>query len=132
MFRDLSKLDLLKKCVHGKTQNPNESFNSCVWERVPKTIFVSSDTLKMGVMDAVLTYNDGNINKVKVLEKIGCINSKNTIMGLKRLDEIRIMTAESAAENFTRESRKRKRSDRRSLQDEENNESDPEYGAGLH
>ena len=76
--------------------------------------------------------SDGNINEVKVLEKICCINSKNTIVGLKRIDEIRIKTAESAAENFTRGSRKRKRSDRRSLQDEENNENDPEYGAGLH
>ena len=53
-------------------------------------------------------------------------------MGLKTVDEIRIMTAESAAEKFTRESRKMKRSDRKSLQDEEKNESDPEYGAGLH
>ena len=67
-----------------------------------------------------------------MLEKISCLNSKNTIVGQNRIDEIRIMTAESATENFTRESRKRKRSDRRSLQDEKNNESDPEYGAGLY
>ncbi|GFV48569.1 uncharacterized protein TNCV_5068541 [Trichonephila clavipes] len=32
VFRDLTENDLLKKCLHGRTQNPNESFNKCVWE----------------------------------------------------------------------------------------------------
>ncbi|GFU44204.1 uncharacterized protein TNCV_686181 [Trichonephila clavipes] len=31
IFRDLSHPDLLKKCLHGKTQNPNESFHNVVW-----------------------------------------------------------------------------------------------------
>ena len=25
-----------KKCLHGKTQSQNESFNSTIWERAPK------------------------------------------------------------------------------------------------
>ncbi|GFT26880.1 uncharacterized protein TNCV_3710361 [Trichonephila clavipes] len=33
VFRDLTEKDLLKKCLHGRTQNPNESFNKCIWER---------------------------------------------------------------------------------------------------
>lgn len=36
VFRDLSEDKLLKKCLHGQTQNVNESFNNCVWERLPK------------------------------------------------------------------------------------------------
>ncbi|GFW92369.1 uncharacterized protein TNCV_4919981 [Trichonephila clavipes] len=28
VFRDLTEKDLLKKCLHGRTQNPNESFNN--------------------------------------------------------------------------------------------------------
>ncbi|GFW46252.1 uncharacterized protein TNCV_2813471 [Trichonephila clavipes] len=59
VFRDLTEKDLLKKCLHGRTQNPNESFNKCIWERIPKTVFVGIETLKFGVMDAVICFNDG-------------------------------------------------------------------------
>ncbi|GFX82777.1 uncharacterized protein TNCV_385701 [Trichonephila clavipes] len=59
IFRDLSHPDLLKKCLHGKTQNPNESFHNVVWSRVPKATFVQSETLSLGVYDAVCSFNDG-------------------------------------------------------------------------
>lgn len=26
--------ELLKLCLHGKTQNQSESFNSCIWDRI--------------------------------------------------------------------------------------------------
>lgn len=56
VFRDLSSKELLLKCMHGQTQNPNESFNNCVWEQVPKNTFVSINTLKIGVMDAMMVH----------------------------------------------------------------------------
>ncbi|GFW54485.1 uncharacterized protein TNCV_1608491 [Trichonephila clavipes] len=61
VFRDLTEKDLLKKCLHGRTQNPNESFNKCIWERIPKTVFVGIETLKIGVMDDVICFNDGYV-----------------------------------------------------------------------
>ncbi|GFT74704.1 uncharacterized protein TNCV_562561 [Trichonephila clavipes] len=42
IFRDLTAKELLLKCLHGRTQNPNESFNNCVWNRVPKKTFAST------------------------------------------------------------------------------------------
>ncbi|GFV30728.1 uncharacterized protein TNCV_951491 [Trichonephila clavipes] len=39
IFRDLFHPDLLKKCLHEKTQNPNESFHNVIWSRVPKATF---------------------------------------------------------------------------------------------
>ncbi|GFX81668.1 transposable element Tc3 transposase [Trichonephila clavipes] len=53
-----------KKCLHGRTQNPNESFNKCIWERIPKTVFVGIETLKFGVMDAVICFNDGYVSRI--------------------------------------------------------------------
>ncbi|GFX08202.1 integrase catalytic domain-containing protein [Trichonephila clavipes] len=58
IFRDLSHPDLLKKCLHGKTQNPNESFHHVVWSRVPKATFVQIETLSLCVYDAVCSFND--------------------------------------------------------------------------
>ncbi|GFV84479.1 uncharacterized protein TNCV_5007411 [Trichonephila clavipes] len=40
VFRDLANPELLKKCLHGGTQNPNESVNNVIWSRVPKKTFV--------------------------------------------------------------------------------------------
>ena len=34
IYRDLSRTDLLKKCLRGKTQNQNESFNAIIWEYI--------------------------------------------------------------------------------------------------
>lgn len=36
IFRDLSDDDLLRKCLLGHTQYPNESFNHVIWSRIPK------------------------------------------------------------------------------------------------
>ena len=41
----LSNDDLLAKCVHGETQNPNETFNHIVWTICPKTIYVNLSVL---------------------------------------------------------------------------------------
>ena len=45
IFENLSKEELLKQCLHGKTQNKNESFNNIVWLKYPKTIFVNKQNI---------------------------------------------------------------------------------------
>lgn len=42
--------EILKKCLHGQTQNPNESFNSAVWLKVPKLLLIRLRTLKVCMM----------------------------------------------------------------------------------
>ena len=59
VFVDLSKDDFLLKCVHGSTQNNNESINNVIWKRVPKYIYVGWEALEMGVASAVINYNNG-------------------------------------------------------------------------
>ena len=44
-FRDLSKDESLKKCLHGHTQIQNEAFNQILWKKFPKTIYVGKNTL---------------------------------------------------------------------------------------
>ena len=49
IFVNLSEDALLEKCLHGKTQNQNESFNGMIWQRIPKDIRVNAATFEMGV-----------------------------------------------------------------------------------
>ena len=36
IFLDLSKDELLAKCLHGETQNNDESLNNMIWAKCPK------------------------------------------------------------------------------------------------
>lgn len=86
VYEDLTNIDLLKRCLHGQTQNPNEIFNSCIWQRIKKTGFVGLQTLKLGVSDAVIAFNEGSIAKANVLERIGIQPGKYTSQTLKTID----------------------------------------------
>ncbi|GFT24740.1 uncharacterized protein TNCV_2856661 [Trichonephila clavipes] len=69
VFRDLANPELLKKCLHGGTQNPNESVNNVIWSRVPKKTFVQLEVLSLGTYDAVSSFNMGNVSKLEILRK---------------------------------------------------------------
>ena len=49
IFKELSKPELLERCLHGKTQNCNEALNTFIWKRLPKDVFVGPYVLEMGV-----------------------------------------------------------------------------------
>ena len=46
----LSEESLLEQCLHGKTQNQNESLNAMIWDRAPKETFVGSKLLETAVL----------------------------------------------------------------------------------
>ena len=71
IFMDLSSDDLLSKCLHGKTQNVNESLNQIIWKRCPKNIFVERFTLEIGVASAIISFNAGTTGMIKVLKMLG-------------------------------------------------------------
>lgn len=70
IFDSLSKTELLEKCLHGKTQNPNESVNNVIWNRLPKTVFVGNKTLYFGVYEAIASFNEGYMVKCKTLKRL--------------------------------------------------------------
>ena len=56
-FAELSDERLLEKCLYGKIQNQNESFNSMIWDWISKARYVSLTQLEPGVYDAVANFN---------------------------------------------------------------------------
>ena len=49
----------MSKCLHGLTQNANESFNSIIWERSPKYRYCGLSKLKLSVYDSIGNFNYG-------------------------------------------------------------------------
>ncbi|GFW11647.1 uncharacterized protein TNCV_42821 [Trichonephila clavipes] len=60
----------LRKCLNGKTQNANEAFNGCLWNVVPKEIFVELQTFSVGSYIAVINFNKGFTGLLSVLEAL--------------------------------------------------------------
>ena len=65
----LRKDTKFEKCLHGKIQNANESFNGKIWERVPKNASTELPNLEFGVYDAVAHFNIGIKASVLIYEK---------------------------------------------------------------
>jgi hypothetical protein len=49
--------------------NPNEHVKSVIWTRIYKAVFVRHDTLKFGVYDGVLCFND-DVVRMNVLNSL--------------------------------------------------------------
>ncbi|KAK3926587.1 MTRF1L release factor glutamine methyltransferase [Frankliniella fusca] len=109
IYEDLTKSELLKKCVDGMTQNPNESFNALVWKTVPKTVFCQRTKVEIGTYEAVLTFNDGQKSKIDVLDRIGVIAGKNLVNWANTVDMARINKADKRAQQETKEARRARR-----------------------
>jgi hypothetical protein len=58
VFTDLAKEDLLRRCLHGKTQNNNEALNKLIWERCSKEVYVERETIEEAVLSAISYLKD--------------------------------------------------------------------------
>lgn len=131
-FQDLSDPVLLKKCVHGKTQNQNESFNNMVWSRILKNNFVGLSTLQIGAYDAVVCYNEGALGKVRVLEELIGRCGANCVVGLKQQDQRRVYQAEIAMKDIEKRALQARENVKRRLLENKEDSDDPDYGYGAH
>ncbi|GFY32491.1 uncharacterized protein TNCV_3559991 [Trichonephila clavipes] len=75
-----------------------------------KTVFVGIETLKFGVMDAVICFNDGYVSRIKVFEALGIKPGYNTERALLIIDNKRIFEAERIVNKVSLEARNKRRS----------------------
>ena len=93
VYRRLSDHSLMKRCVDGKTQNPNESFHSTIWLRCPKHIWMGRQRIEMGVGLAICEWNRGAVGLHAFLDDMSLKVNYLTIMYGKRRDSLRIKYA---------------------------------------
>ncbi|GFW36275.1 uncharacterized protein TNCV_4931371 [Trichonephila clavipes] len=106
VFADLSHPALLKKCLGGKTQNPNESLNSLIWKFCPKTI---GSRLQIAANLETSVFNDGNQILITILEKFGLKINRNVCVPLAERDNRRIFTSRQRLLESTFEARRAKK-----------------------
>ena len=90
IFVSLSDDTLLSKCLHGKTQNNNESLNGVIWKRCPQDFFVGRTTVELSVASAVISFNEGASGIIKVLKKLNVTPDSFTVDYCTKRDTGRI------------------------------------------
>uniref|UniRef100_A0A1B6FED2 Uncharacterized protein n=1 Tax=Cuerna arida TaxID=1464854 RepID=A0A1B6FED2_9HEMI len=135
IFKQLSNPVLLKKCLKRKTQNLNESLNNLIWSRIPKRTFVSLPTLKFGVSEVILSFNNGYITKIKIMKHMYLEAGKYMIKAMELLDRKRVYESEKALTDLEKKIRLKRTLLKRRLEDIYEAAEDPEsstYSAGGH
>ena len=131
IFSDLSDDNLLKRCLHGKTQNSNEALNGLIWKRCPKDIFVGRETIEIGVESAVISYNGGATGLVDVFKNVNKDPGTQTIAFCNGEDINRVFRMERKETKEVKNQRKRKRAERKGYTDANEQKEGLTYGSGL-
>ena len=126
----LSEDNLLKKWLHGKTQNQNESLNGMVWQRIPKEVYVGSEKLQLGLYDAVAHFNIGSITLIELFQALGIPPGKYTEEGCRLQDQLRIHTAQHQSKPSTKKRRKVIRGLKKRKDDKTKQKEGVNYGPG--
>lgn len=119
IFRDLSSDDLLKKCLHGQTQNCNEAFNGVLWNKCPKEVFVGKTILELATNSAVIHFNEGFLRLKDVFKFLKLPVNKYMIDGAKRKDAKRVQNATKVSSETGKRQRKKIRAKRKGFTDKE-------------
>ncbi|GFT36014.1 uncharacterized protein LOC101238613 [Trichonephila clavipes] len=100
---------LLKKCLHGKTQNINESYNNILWNIVPKNIFIGLETFRLGALLALILYNSGYAGILSVIRNVNGSLPESVAQELLKFDKQRISTSLRHSLPIAKLSRKKKK-----------------------
>ena len=111
-YEDLAAADLLKKQLHGQTQNANEAFINCIWRKAPKDTFARR-ALEVAVASAVIHFNEGGNGMLQLFNNCGIAPGYFTIQGYATFDQARIKLMNRKATPECKQDRKRKRAQRK-------------------
>ena len=131
VYVDLCKPEKLSKCLHGKTQNANESLNGTIWNRVHKTTHVGLSTLAVGVYDAISHFN---IGEKAALNVCGLMNIESGVYTTRLCAEINRTRKRHSIYRMSEPQKKRRkiiRHQRKKTQDKHVEHEGISYEAGV-
>ena len=131
VFMNLSSDELLAKCLHGKTQNNNESLNGIIWKRCPKDVYVGRTTLGMGIYSAIIDFNVGAKGLLKVMDEYGLVEGDFCAIFVASRDMNRIKEMNRKSSDCAKHSRKKHRAIRKGFNDKEKEKEGVTYGPGM-
>jgi len=131
IYEDLSRDDLLERCLGGFTQNNNECFNSTVWNFAPKSTSSNKKVLDIATDMAVCIFNDGMFSIMKIMKVLELQIGLHCYNFCTEADARRVEQAESSLSDVVKKSRLACRAAKK-MDDDANADLDGVwYGAGI-
>ena len=106
IFKKLSQKSLMKRCLFGFSQNPNESLNARVWARAPKEKNKSPRVAEFATISALVQFNNGCVGINKLYSFLEIHNDKSQGTAMKH-DKKRVKRAEYKKQKTTKERRQK-------------------------
>nr|XP_022916276.1 uncharacterized protein LOC111426132 [Onthophagus taurus] len=131
IYEDLSRDDLLSRCVGGYTQNNNESLNDLIWKIASKETYCTAVTVEIAAYIAAAIFNKGHMSLLTMLQTLNVSIGNAAYNMCQEIDAQRICTAELRTLEATKESRIRRRQNRLRLLDGHTVDEGQLYGAGI-
>lgn len=131
IYEDLTKDDLLERCLGGFTQNNNESYNQLIWKLSPKHLPGGVVPVKIAAYASACIFNEGQTSILKMFEAMGVPCGSNSHEYVAQQDESRVSTAEQRAQDATRERRMARRQEQIDILEAASSAEDTLYGPGI-
>jgi uncharacterized membrane protein YdbT with pleckstrin-like domain len=109
IYEDLSRLDLLERCLGGHTQNANESFNSTVWRFCPKHLRSGLKIVEIAAFIAAGLFNEGYSTIFQIMMALEVIIGRQSKMYGDNVDERRVARQERRSISSSKEARRAKK-----------------------
>lgn len=131
IYEELSKDDLLKRCLGGHTQNANESFNSTVWRMTPKHLHSGIKIVEIAAFIAGGMFNEGYSAVLKTMHLLGLKIGLQCNSFCNKADEDRITRQNRRASLATKEARTARRMEQLAENQFCEESEEQLYGAGI-
>jgi len=131
IYEDLTKEELLKRCLGGFTQNNNESLNKLIWTIAPKKLSGSFMIVEIAARVSASLFNEGNFVLLNFLHEMGVNLGPCAHAWAEEADSLRIQKAEKQAQAESKEARILRRQEQQAVMEENIAEGNVLYGAGI-
>lgn len=109
IYKDLSKEDLLVRCLGGHTQNANESFNATIWRLVPKHLHSGLKIVEIAAFIAAGIFNEGYTAILQMMAELQVTIGSHSKRYAEEVDDRRLRRQERRSSLSTKEARKAKK-----------------------
>ncbi len=130
IFDALSSDALLDACLHGGTQNQNESFNGMIWQRAPKVSHSSLKTVQLATNIAIGQFNDGYKTIISILHESGISPGRHCTSFCKNEDKDRMYMSIYKSTDRAKKRRRAIRNKKKGYADQLEHREGPQYQTG--
>ncbi|XP_076683524.1 uncharacterized protein LOC143376766 [Andrena cerasifolii] len=131
IYEDLSREDLLTRCLGAEAQNNNESLNSLIWTLAPKHLHSGPKIIEIACFLAVIIFNEGFQSVLKTMDTLGLQIDSNAQAYVQHRDNARIHQSERRLSSFAKQARIDSREEQATLRDFHEAEEGQLYAPGI-